>query len=110
MMQAYPDIDRTEMFSHLRNCMTNRVPHEMDNEFSFSDGSKAWFELHMEPVPEGVLILSIDITRNKLIEAELTGYRLQASAGDCATHGRTRRNNRRGSRRRRRKRAKLRKR
>ena len=75
MMQAYPDIDRTDMFNHLRNCMTNRIPHKMDNEFTFPDGSKSWFELYMEPVPEGVLILSIDITRNKLIETELTGYR-----------------------------------
>jgi len=75
MMQAYPGIDRTEMFNNLRNCMTNRVPHQMDNEFTFPDGSKAWFELRMEPVPEGVLILSIDITKNRAIEAELTGYR-----------------------------------
>jgi PAS domain S-box-containing protein len=75
MMAAYPGIDRTEMFSHLRNCMTNRVPHQMHNEFVYPDGSKAWFELHMEPVPEGVLILSIDITKSKATEAELTKYR-----------------------------------
>ena len=75
MMQVYSGIDRTEMFNNLRNCMTNRVPHQMDNEFTFPDGSKAWFELRMEPVPEGVLILSMDITKNKAIEAELTGYR-----------------------------------
>jgi PAS domain S-box-containing protein len=75
MMQVYPDIEKTEMFSNLRNCMTNRVSHQMDNEFAFPDCSKAWFELHMEPVPEGLLILSMDITRSKLIEAELAGYR-----------------------------------
>jgi PAS domain S-box-containing protein len=75
MMQAYPGIDRTEMFNHLRNCMTNRVAHRLDNEFTFSDGSKAWFELRMEPVPEGILILSIDITANKSIEAEVNNYR-----------------------------------
>lgn len=75
MMQVYPDIDKTEMFSNLRNCMTNHVPHEMENEFIFPDGSRGWFELHMEPVPEGVLILSMDITKNKAIESELTGYR-----------------------------------
>jgi len=75
MMQAYPGIDRTEMFNNLRNCMTNRVPHQMENEFTFPDGSKGWFELRMEPVPEGVLILSLDITKNKAIEAELNGYR-----------------------------------
>jgi PAS domain S-box-containing protein len=77
MMQAYPGIDKTELFNHLRNCMTNRVPHKMDNEFSFPDGRKGWFELHIEPVPEGILVLSMDITKNKEIEAELSNYRLR---------------------------------
>jgi PAS domain S-box-containing protein len=75
MMQVYPGIDKTEMFNHLRNCMTNRVPHQLDNEFSFPDGSKGWFELHIEPVPEGILILSMDITKNKEVETELNKYR-----------------------------------
>jgi PAS domain S-box-containing protein len=75
MMQVYPGIDKTEMFSHLRNCMTNRVPHQMENEFTYPDGSKSWFDLHIEPVPEGVLILSMDITKNKEIEAEINKYR-----------------------------------
>src|SRR5208337_1126409 len=42
---------------------------------TFPNGSKGWFELHIEPVPEGVLILSIDITKNKQIEAEINKYR-----------------------------------
>ena len=75
MMQAYPGIDTTEMFSYLRNCMINRVPHNFDNEFTFADGSKEWFNLHMEPVPEGILILSIDITKTKQTEAEINNYR-----------------------------------
>ncbi len=75
MMQAYPGIDKTELFSHLRNCMTNRVPKQIDNEFTFPDGSKGWFELRIEPVPEGILILSMDISKNKEIEAELNRYR-----------------------------------
>jgi PAS domain S-box-containing protein len=75
MMQVYPGIDRTEMFSHLRNCMINRVSHQLDNEFSFPDGSKAWFELRINPVPEGILILSIDISKSKEIESELNKYR-----------------------------------
>jgi len=75
MMQAYPGIDKTELFNHLRNCMTNRVPKQIDNEFTFPDGSKGWFELRIEPVPEGILILSMDISKNKEIEAELNRYR-----------------------------------
>lgn len=75
MMQVYPGIDRTEMFSNLRSCMINRVAHIMDNEFIFPNGAKGWFELHINPVPEGIIVLSIDITKNKEIESELNNYR-----------------------------------
>lgn len=75
MMDVYPGIDKTEMFNKLRDCMTKGLHTQMENEFTYSDGSKAWFNLHMEPVPEGILILSVDITKSKVIEAELTGYR-----------------------------------
>lgn len=75
MMQVYPGIDRTPLFNYLRNCMTNRVSHQIDNEFTFPDGSKGWFELRIEPIPEGLLILSLDVTRKKEIETELNNYR-----------------------------------
>ena len=75
MMEMYPGIEKTEMFGHLQDCMTKRIPHQMENEFTFPDGSKGWFELRIEPVPEGVLILSLDITKRKEIEEELNKYR-----------------------------------
>jgi PAS domain S-box-containing protein len=75
MMQAYPGIDKTPLFNHLRSCMANRVPHQIDNEFLFPDGSTGWFQLRIEPVPEGILILSMDITRSKEFESELNKYR-----------------------------------
>jgi signal transduction histidine kinase/ActR/RegA family two-component response regulator len=70
MMAAYPGIDNTPMFSVLRQCMEDRTPHRMDNEFTFPDGSKAWFDLRFEPVPEGVFILSLDISEQKRVEEE----------------------------------------
>ena len=90
MMQVYPGIDKTEMFSHLRNCMANRVRYQLDNEFTFTDGSKGIFELRINPVPVGILILSIDITRSRELEAELNNYRhrlehvLAERTADCA--------------------------
>lgn len=75
MMEMYPGIERTKMFGHLQDCMTNRLPHQMENEFTFPDGSKGWFELHIEPVQEGVLILSLDITKRKELDEELNKYR-----------------------------------
>ena len=62
MMEMYPGIEDTEMFTHLRHCMEERLPHTMENEFTFPDGATGWFELSIEPVPEGVLVLSQDIT------------------------------------------------
>jgi PAS domain S-box-containing protein len=68
MMEAYPGIETTELFAVLRRCMERRVSHRMENEFAFADGSRSWFELSIEPVPEGLFVLSIDITERKRAE------------------------------------------
>jgi PAS domain S-box-containing protein len=77
MMEMYPGIEHTEMFGHLQDCMVKRVPHQMENEFTFPDGSKGWFELRIEPVPDGTLILSSDITKRKELDEELNKYRFR---------------------------------
>jgi PAS domain S-box-containing protein len=71
MMEVYPDIEKTEMFSHLRRCMKKRISHTMDNEFAYPDGTKSWFELSIQPVRWGVLILSQEITKRKKAEEML---------------------------------------
>lgn len=65
MMELYPDIESTEMFTRLRGSMVERTYVEMENEFVFPDGTKSWFKLTMQPAPQGVLILSRDITDQK---------------------------------------------
>jgi len=71
MMDAYPGIEQTAMFEVLRNCMEQRTTACMENEFIFPDGSIGWFELRFEPVPDGVAILSLDITQRKGAEEAL---------------------------------------
>ncbi len=71
IMEAYPGIEQTEMFAALRKCMDKREPQEMVNEFIYPDGSKASFELGFQPVPEGVFILSLEITDRKRAEEEI---------------------------------------
>lgn len=70
MMEMYPGIEKTEMFSVLRKCMEGRAPQRMENEFTYQDGSKGWFELRIEPVPEGIFILSLDVTNRRQVEEE----------------------------------------
>jgi light-regulated signal transduction histidine kinase (bacteriophytochrome) len=51
--------------------MDERVPHRMENEFSYPDGNKGWFDLRIIPIPEGVFLLSMDITERKWAEQEI---------------------------------------
>lgn len=71
MMEMYPGIENTELFKVLRHCMEARTHQRLENEFVFPDGDSGWFELSIEPVPEGLFILSVDITERKQAEADL---------------------------------------
>jgi PAS domain S-box-containing protein len=71
MMEIYPDIENTELFALLTRCMNQRTVEHMIDEFIYPDGSKGWFELSIRPVPEGILVLSYDITERLKIEEAL---------------------------------------
>ena len=68
MMEAYPGIETSELFSVLKRCMEERTAHQMENRFEYPDGNAGWFELSIQPVPNGLFILSMDITAHKLSE------------------------------------------
>ena len=71
MMEVYPGIEKTRVFAQLKECMDKRVPAKMENEFTFHDGGKGWFELSVQPAVEGIFILSLDITERKRAEEQL---------------------------------------
>lgn len=69
MFEAYPGIEQTPLFEALDTCMRERRPREMETEFVFEDGSRAWFELRIQPCPEGLAVLSLDVTPRKHLQA-----------------------------------------
>jgi PAS domain S-box-containing protein len=71
MTDLYPGIENTEVFFNIRKCLDEKISITMENEFVFPDQSKQWFEIRLQPIPEGVFILSIDITERKRNEENI---------------------------------------
>ena len=65
MAEAYAGIDQTPLFAILRRCMEERTSEVFENEFTFPDGSTRWFEIRVQPVPEGICVYSADIEARK---------------------------------------------
>jgi PAS domain S-box-containing protein len=87
MMEKYPGIENTPMFRVLEDCMKHRKGSVMENEFVYPDDSKGWMELSIQPVPEGIFILSMDITERKKVEEEKNSLMdtLQRSVNEILT-------------------------
>lgn len=84
MMECYPGIEHTDMFRVLQRCMRDRVAEDLENEFTYPDGQQGWFLLRVTPVPEGVLILSLDITEHKNVQAQLLRAQKMEAFGQLA--------------------------
>lgn len=69
--EAWPGIEASPIFALLSRCMTERTALHDETEFVFLDGSTGWFDVRAQPVPEGIFILSIDISERKRAELEL---------------------------------------
>src|SRR5690348_1056600 len=71
MMEKFPGLEETKLFRVMDRCMKQRCPTILENEFIFPDGTHQWFELSIQPVPEGLFILSMDIGERKKVEQQL---------------------------------------
>jgi PAS domain S-box-containing protein len=65
LMDKYPGIEQTDLFKTMHRCLHKRVSEHLESEFVFPDGTIAYFELIINPIPEGISILSIDRTEQR---------------------------------------------
>ena len=89
MMEVYPGIDATEIFATLRRCMTERTAQHTETEFVFPDGSAGWFDVNVQPAPEGIVIFSVDITGRKRVEEMRQQLAAIVESSDDAIIGKT---------------------
>lgn len=74
MMECFPGIETTELFSKLKYVMEHQEPLQVENHFVYPDGKSAWFELRIQPSIDGLVILSVDITVRKIEEERRNRY------------------------------------
>lgn len=62
LLECYPGIETTPVFARLRECLEQRRPGRMHNAFTYPDGTRGVFELRFVPIPDGLCVLSVDVT------------------------------------------------
>ncbi len=79
--ESFPGMMQSHYFEVLRRTMEERIPQHIEYKVTHYDGSTVWFELSIQPIPEGIFILSLDVTTRKEVEERLmlNSYALEHS-------------------------------
>lgn len=80
MFDVFPGFEKTSVFGTLQQCMKERKSERLVNRFEHLDGSAGWFELSIQPVPEGLFILSADITERRQSEEAINRMNAELEA------------------------------
>lgn len=70
LLEVFPSLKGSETFALYKRCMELRVPERKEVQQVSPDGVTEWYELSVSPVPEGIFIISIDISKRKRAEEE----------------------------------------
>lgn len=62
VQEVWPGVENSDLYEWMRRSLEERESFHEEIEFFFPDGASGWFDVRIEAVPEGVFLLSIDIT------------------------------------------------
>jgi|GEM_PF-2555138 len=71
MFEIIPGVEKSIFFDAYKRCMEERKVQQVEAGFTFEDGTEAWYQAIAQPVPEGIFVISADITERKKAEEEL---------------------------------------
>lgn len=77
MMECYPGFEETKVYGLIHQCMEQGASFHFENEFVFPDGEVAYFDMSIQPVPQGVFILSIETTQRKKADLKVREFNEQ---------------------------------
>jgi PAS domain S-box-containing protein len=67
--EVWPEIRNTELFAQIQRCLKEQTIGRLEHRVSLPDGSQQWFDMRIQPAPDGVMLLSQDITQRKQAES-----------------------------------------
>ncbi|MFP5039595.1 ATP-binding protein [Parasediminibacterium sp. JCM 36343] len=70
LQEKYPAIAQTMLFKAMQACMTERVPQQLECESPYTQSPEKWYSFSIKPIPEGIVVLSVDISAQKLTGGE----------------------------------------
>jgi len=73
--EVRPDLQLDDVIAVLRQCLEDKSPRRLERQYTRADGQQLWFDIRFQPVPEGVSIVSRDISHRKRAERELRLFR-----------------------------------
>ncbi|TWI83368.1 PAS domain S-box-containing protein [Lacibacter cauensis] len=62
LLELVPAMSENRIYQLAEECMAEQKSMQIENMFIFPGGFQIWFQLSLQPVPEGIFILSVDIT------------------------------------------------
>jgi len=60
ILSVYPELEKTRVFTLYKLAMNERTRIHFFEKFKFKDGTKKWYEITIEPIDEGIVILYKD--------------------------------------------------
>jgi PAS domain S-box-containing protein len=75
--EIFSETDHTAWFETMRNCMRERLSDSTQYAYTHPKRGKVWLEQHIQPIPEGLFLISQDITTCHLSQNTLKRSREQ---------------------------------
>lgn len=71
VMECWPDFMESECFKLEQKVMRDRQPAQYIGSYTFPDDDIRWFQWSIQPAAEGILVVTQDVTEQKILEYEL---------------------------------------
>ncbi len=72
IFEVVPGVEDSDFFRAYQRTMEEGIPQKVENSYKFIDGKTVWYQVRSFPVPEGIIVQSLDITLQKQVESELS--------------------------------------